>query len=98
MIEPVVISGMGTIGSCGVGVGPLRTALRTGTPVTSEVSRSSEHRPGGAVRAALVGPVDLSAWVKPAAARRMSAVMSVVPLSEPVMATMPWPVAGKINM
>jgi 3-oxoacyl-[acyl-carrier-protein] synthase II len=63
---------MGTIGSFGVGKEALGRALAAGIPTTSAMPRCPEHRPQAAERAALVGPVDLSAWVKPAAARRMS--------------------------
>jgi len=71
--EPVVVSGIGTLGSFGLGVEALQAALLSGRPATTEVDRSeSDHAPCGARLAALVGRVDLSSWVNPAAARRMS--------------------------
>jgi 3-oxoacyl-[acyl-carrier-protein] synthase II len=73
-MQPVVVSGVGTLGSFGLGLDALRRALADGRPSTSEIERSitSDHPPGGARLAALVGRPDLSRWVTPAAARRMS--------------------------
>jgi 3-oxoacyl-[acyl-carrier-protein] synthase II len=69
----VVVSGIGTLGSFGLGVDALRIALETGSPTTAEIDRStSDHPADGARLAALVGKLDLSPWVKPSAARRMS--------------------------
>lgn len=73
MSEPVVVSGLGTVGPFGLGPDALRLALRDGAARASEIDRSaSDHPPDGARLAALVGKVDLASWVKPAAARRMS--------------------------
>jgi 3-oxoacyl-[acyl-carrier-protein] synthase II len=70
--ESVVVSGVGTLGSFGMGVEALRLALKSGSPATSEIDRSaSDHPAEGARLAALVGKVDFSPWVKPSAARRM---------------------------
>jgi len=69
----VVITGMGALGSYGCGRERLAEALSTSTLSTSEVDRSQGfHRPNGSRRAALAGALDLSPWVAPAAARRMS--------------------------
>ena len=68
-----MVSGIGTLGSFGLGVDALRGALARGVPATSEIDRSASDPPcGGARLAALVGQLDLSSCVKPAAARRMS--------------------------
>jgi len=68
-----VITGLGTIGACGHGREALAAALAAGKPAAAEVDRSDGlHREGGARLAALVAERDLSRWVPPAAARRMS--------------------------
>jgi 3-oxoacyl-[acyl-carrier-protein] synthase II len=69
----VAVTGLGTIGPCGHGREALATALAAGKPVAAEVDRSAGlHREGGARLAALVVERDVSRWVPPAAARRMS--------------------------
>ena len=71
-MDPVVVTGIGTVGSFGVGAESLAVALRTGVPSVSGVDTSGGfHLEGGARVAALVGKVDLSAWVTTATARRM---------------------------
>lgn len=71
--DTVVVSGLGVVGPFGTGRSALAQALAAGRPKLTEVDRSSgRHRPDGARLAALVGALDLSRWVKPAAARRMS--------------------------
>ena len=68
-----VITGLGTIGPCGHGREALAAALSAGEPVVAEPDRSAGlHRKGGARLAALVRERDVSRWVPPAAARRMS--------------------------
>jgi dodecanoy-ACP synthase len=68
-----VITGLGTIGPCGRGREAVAAALAAGHPVAAEVDRvPGLHREGGARLAALVGDRDLSRWVPPADARRMS--------------------------
>jgi len=68
-----VITGLGTIGPCGHGREPLAAALVAGKAVVAEVNRGAGlHREGGARLAALVGERDVSRWVAPADARRMS--------------------------
>jgi len=68
-----VITGLGTIGPCGHGREALAAALAAGRPVVAEVDRGAGlHLAGGARLAALVGERDVSRWVHPAAARRMS--------------------------
>jgi 3-oxoacyl-(acyl-carrier-protein) synthase len=72
-VNEIVVSGLGALGSFGCGADRLAVALRDSTPRLSEVQRSvSPHRDGGARLAALVGMVDLSPWLNPTAARRMS--------------------------
>ena len=68
-----VITGLGTIGPSGQGRGALAAALAAGKPVAAEVDRGDGlHREGGARLAALVGERDVSRWVPPAVARRIS--------------------------
>lgn len=72
-METVVITGLGTIGCFGAGRESLRTALAGSAPSLSEMDRSAGlHRDGGSRLAALARGSDLSPWVRPAAARRMS--------------------------
>jgi 3-oxoacyl-[acyl-carrier-protein] synthase II len=69
----VVISGAGTIGPFGQGREALGRALLLGRPAAVEVDRKAgTHRARGSRLAALVGERDVSRWVPPAAARRMS--------------------------
>jgi 3-oxoacyl-(acyl-carrier-protein) synthase len=68
-----VVTGVGVVGSFGCGVAALAEALRTSRPVVSDVDRSAGyHLPKSARRAALIGGMDLTTWVPPAMARRMS--------------------------
>jgi 3-oxoacyl-[acyl-carrier-protein] synthase II len=68
-----VITGLGTIGPCGHGREAVAAALAAGKPMVAEVGRvAGLHREDGARLAALVGERDLSRWVPPADARRMS--------------------------
>ena len=68
-----VITGLGAVGSHGVGAALLRDALETSAVRDVEIDRGQGyHRPCGARRAALVGALDLTAWVPAAAGRRMS--------------------------
>jgi 3-oxoacyl-[acyl-carrier-protein] synthase II len=72
-METVVITGVGTLGSYGVGLSRLAEALAAGTPKVAEVARSAQyHRKDGARTAALVAGEDLAPWLAPALARRMS--------------------------
>ncbi|MCP4656526.1 MAG: hypothetical protein GY856_14030 [bacterium] len=69
----VVVSGFGAISSAGCGRQRVAAAFRDSTLQLSEVDRTAGyHRDGGSLLAAVVGDVDLSAWLKPRAARRMS--------------------------
>ncbi len=69
----VVVTGLGVVGSYGCGRERLTEALASSALTTSEVDQSQGfHRPQGSRRAALAGSLDLSSWVAPAAARRMS--------------------------
>jgi len=70
----VVVTGLGSVGSYGCGRQRITEALASSTLTTSEVDRSQgSHRPQGSRRAALASCLDLSPWLAPAAARRMSA-------------------------
>jgi 3-oxoacyl-[acyl-carrier-protein] synthase II len=72
--EAVVVSGLGIVGPHGAGRDCLAEALRVGAPSLREVA-TADHglaTPGGARLAALATGVDLSRWLTPAAARRMS--------------------------
>lgn len=69
----VVITGLGAVGSYGCGRQRITEALAHNTLTSSEVDRSQGfHRPQGSRRAALASSLDLTSWVAPAAARRMS--------------------------
>jgi 3-oxoacyl-[acyl-carrier-protein] synthase II len=69
----VVVTGIGTIGCYGAGCESLRRALAQSAPVLTAVDSSAGlHEKGGSRHAALARGLDLSPWVTPAAARRMS--------------------------
>ena len=73
MSEPVLVTGLGTLGAWGGGSDRLASALAAGVPLTSEVDRSAGyHLPRGARRACLVPPGVLAGWLSPAESRRMS--------------------------
>ncbi|HEV2844171.1 MAG TPA: beta-ketoacyl synthase N-terminal-like domain-containing protein [Thermoanaerobaculia bacterium] len=73
MKRPIVVTGVGTIGSWGAGCDRLARVLAAGTPETCEVDRSGGyHLPEGARRACLVPPGQLGEWLSPAESRRMS--------------------------
>ena len=73
MRAETVITGLGTIGACGHGREALAAALAAGKHAGVEVDRGAGlHREGGSRLAALVADRDVSRWVPPAAARRMS--------------------------
>ncbi len=73
-VQRVVVSGFGAISAAGCGRQPMAAAFRDSTLRLSEIDRTAGyHRAGGSRLAAVVGDVDLSAWLKPRAARRMSA-------------------------
>ena len=69
----VVVTGIGCIGSFGLGVAALRQALATGVANTSEINRSAGyHRKGSATQAATTGEQDLTPWLSDDDGRRMS--------------------------
>ena len=73
MKRPVVITGLGAVGSFGRGRAALAAALADGAPRRENVARPAGlHGSRSALTAALVGRLDLTALVPPAAARRMS--------------------------
>lgn len=68
-----VITGLGVVAGGSAGVEAFAAALTTGALPLVPVDRGAGyHRPGGASLARLVDGVDLSPWVAPAAARRLS--------------------------
>jgi 3-oxoacyl-[acyl-carrier-protein] synthase II len=70
--DAAVITGLGAVGSHGIGRDPLAAALAAGRPRVSEVDRSAGyHLDGGSRSAALVPTLDLSRWLPPSQARRM---------------------------
>jgi 3-oxoacyl-(acyl-carrier-protein) synthase len=70
---PILVTGVGTLGSWGSGADRLAAALAAGVPLTSEVDRSAGyHRPGGARRACLVPAGQLAGWLSTPESRRMS--------------------------
>jgi 3-oxoacyl-[acyl-carrier-protein] synthase II len=69
----IVVTGLGTVGSFGCGSDSLRQALAASVPATSEIDRSAGyHLSESSRRACLVQYSQLSTWVPPAEARRMS--------------------------
>jgi 3-oxoacyl-[acyl-carrier-protein] synthase II len=71
--EPILLTGLGTIGAWGPGSDRLAAALAGGEALAVEVDRSAGyHRPGGAGRACLVPPGQLGCWLSPGESRRMS--------------------------
>jgi 3-oxoacyl-[acyl-carrier-protein] synthase II len=69
----IVITGLGTVDAFGAGRESTAAALERGEPVLSEVDRSAGyHRRERSRMAALVGSVDLRAWLPVRQARRMS--------------------------
>ena len=78
----VVVTGIGCIGPWGIGMQELAKAMQRAEPITAPVDRRSEyHRKGAATLVAACGPLDLSPWLDPQQARRMS------PLSQFAVAT-----------
>lgn len=69
----VVITGVGCLGPYGLGLDALRTALANGTALGKPIDRSAGyHRRNAATLVGACGPLDLSPWLSPQAARRMS--------------------------
>lgn len=72
-LSSIAVTGLGAVHACGCGRQALVSALRESTTHWSSVDRSGGyHRPGGSRLAALTADLDLSRWLSPAAARRMS--------------------------
>lgn len=68
-----MITGLGVVSSAGAGREPFERWLASGDCLASAIDRSAGyHRRGGARHALLVGNLNLSTWVPPAVARRMS--------------------------
>jgi len=72
-MRAVVITGLGVIGPQGVGRVPLQDALLAGRPLASPIDRSEGYHAAESSRlAALVPTLDLTRWLPPSEARRMS--------------------------
>jgi 3-oxoacyl-[acyl-carrier-protein] synthase II len=70
--EPILLTGLGTIGAWGPGADRLAEVLATGEPLMTEVDRSAGyHRSGDPGRACLVPPGQLGCWLSPGESRRM---------------------------
>jgi len=73
MREPVVLTGLGTVGPHGIGRDALRSALAAGRPLATAMDRSAGYHAAESSRlAALVPQADLGRWLPPAEARRLS--------------------------
>ena len=73
MRRTILLTGVGTLGACGVGADRLAEALAAGQASNREVDRSAGyHLCKGARRACLMPPGQLGAWLSPGEARRMS--------------------------
>ena len=71
--RPVVVTGVGCLGSFGLGTDALRAALSRGAPIASPVDRSDGyHRRGAATLVAACRDLDLTPWLSEEDARRMS--------------------------
>lgn len=69
----VVITGVGTLGGHGVGLPALTQALASGAPHQTAVDTTANyHRRHGARQRGSCAALDLSAWLSPQQARRMS--------------------------
>ena len=72
-MRSAVVTGLGVVGAHGVGRDTLADALRAGRPLASEVDRSAGyHAADSSKLVAAVPKVDLSRWLPPAEARRLS--------------------------
>lgn len=75
MTRPVVLTGMGCVLAGAAGADAVAERLAAGEAPTREVDTGAGyHRPAGARRAVLADGVDLSAWLPPLEARRMSRI------------------------
>lgn len=73
MSDAIVVTGMGCLGPFGLGREALAAALGRGDPLGTPVDRSAGyHRRAGATLVAACRDLDLSPWLSPQAARRMS--------------------------
>lgn len=70
---PAAITGVGHVGASGLGLDAVARALAGEPPRATEVDRSAGWHVAGSARTALLCPdADLTPWVSPTAARRMS--------------------------
>jgi len=71
--ETVVVTGLGVVGPHGIGRTALEQALLAGRPLASSMDRSAGYHAAESSRlAALCPKLDLSRWLPPAEARRLS--------------------------
>lgn len=72
-MRPAVLTGLGVVGAHGIGRDALADALRAGNPLVSSVDRSAGYHAADSSRlVAAVPKVDLTRWLPPAEARRLS--------------------------
>jgi 3-oxoacyl-[acyl-carrier-protein] synthase II len=72
-MRPAVITGLGVIGAAGVGLETLADALSEGRSLVSPMDRSAGYHAADSSRlVAAVPKVDLTPWLPPAEARRLS--------------------------
>jgi len=68
-----VITGLGVVGPHGIGTASLEAALLAGRPLATEIDRSEGYHEHDSSRlAALVPKLDVTPWLPPAEARRLS--------------------------
>ena len=68
-----VITGLGVVGPHGIGTASLEAALLAGRPLATEIDRSEGYHDHDSSRlAALVPKLDVTPWLPPAEARRLS--------------------------
>lgn len=73
LVRDVVITGVGCLGPWGIGLDALAQALGRGVPHGTAIDRSQGyHRRNGATLVGSCAALDLTPWVSPQAARRMS--------------------------
>lgn len=73
MTPAAVVTGLGVVGAHGIGRASLEEALLAGRPLASTIDRSAGYHAADSSRlAALVPPLDLTRFLPPAEARRLS--------------------------
>ena len=73
MRPAAVVTGLGSVGPHGIGTASLEAALLAGRPLATEIDRSEGYHEHDSSRlAALVPKLDVTSWLPPAEARRLS--------------------------